>query len=263
MKRFFILTLIFFCIVMHLSAQNDAIFMRKVEYITADHFWGTDTFDALFFSNASVLTKRWNNQKWEFTDYTLGAISYVSLLNPLKILVFYRNSNTVIILDKYLNEINRIDFNMNSGFANTQFVTPANDNTIWVFNINSQRLELFNIITQKKMVTTQPISDFPVFQYSNFNYCWVMTNKTIYKFNIYGSLVEEIKNDGFQKLQSFNEQLYLFKNHNIYTISEDRTITDKIILPEIRSEQFYVTDEILYIYDLTKLYSFDITPLKK
>ena len=259
-KSYFIL---FFALLSITMPAQEPLFLKKTIVLNADHFWGRDTFDALFFSKENVFTKEWNHQKWEFTDYSLGELTFVSLLNPLKILLFYGNSNTVVILDKYLNEIKRIDFNVIKGFVNIHSVSPANDNTIWVFNSNSQRLELFNTITLKTILSTQPINQLPVYQYSNFNFCWLVTDKVIYKFNVYGSLVEEIKNNGFSKLQSFNEKLYLFKDHNIYTFAEDRTDVDQISLPEIKAEQFYVTDEILYIYDLRKLYSFDITSLKK
>ena len=259
-KYYFIL---FFALLSITMPAQEPLYLKNTIDLNADHFWGTDAFDALFFSKENVFTKEWNNQKWEFTDYSLGELTFVSLLNPLKILLFYGNSNTVVILDKYLNEIKRIDFNVINGFINIHSVSPANDNTIWVFNSNSQRLELLNTITLKTILSTQPIDQLPIYQFSNFNFCWLVTDKVIYKFNIYGSLVEEMKNEGFSKLQSFNEQLYLFKNHNVYTIEKSKTKIDKILLPEIKAEQFYVTDEILYIYDLRKLYSFDITSLKK
>ena len=164
---------------------QEPLFLKKTIVLKADHFWGVDTFDALFFSKENVFVKQWNHQKLEFTDYSLGELSYVSLLNPLKILLYYSNSNTVIILDKYLNEIKRIDLNTISGFANIHSVSPANDNTIWVFNSNSQRLELFNTITLKTILSTQPIAQLPIYQFSNFNFCWLVTDKIIYKFNFF------------------------------------------------------------------------------
>ncbi|RZS92252.1 hypothetical protein [Aquimarina brevivitae] len=229
--------------------------------IPADRFWGVDPFDGIVYAKDNVLYKDWNTNRYQFTDFTLGELTYVSILNPLKILLFYGNANTVVFIDKYLNEINRIDFNQIPLITNAHLVSPANDNAIWVFDNNTQQLVLLNSRTKKLILKTQPIVGLPLYQYSNFNFCWLFTKEKVYTFNIYGSLVEERANENFDCLQLFDEQFYVLSENKIFIYSKDFKEKTALSLPEIKLKQFYVTDEILYIYDFPKLFGFELKSL--
>ncbi|WP_378182232.1 hypothetical protein [Aquimarina sp. SS2-1] len=245
----------------HSYTQRNVVVQDSIS-LEADQFSGIDSFGAVYYTKDNIFYKQWNNQQWQFGDFILGQLTYVSILNPLKIVLFYEPSNTVVLIDKYLNEINRINFNTISEFKNTSLVSPANDNSIWLFDNNTQQLEIFNTITNKPLVTTQPINEIPSILRSNFNYCWTLTSEAIIKFNIYGSLMESIKNEGFTDLRIINNDIILLKENNLYYRTSATGKTEKINLPEIPVKQFYVTNEILYIYDQSKIYSFDLTSPK-
>ncbi len=253
--------LMLFGYITHSYAQRNVTVQDSIS-LQADKFLGIDSFGAVYYSNDNIFYKEWNDQQWQFGDFILGQLTYVSILNPLKIVLFYEPSNTVVLIDKYLNEIDRINFNTISEFKNLSLVSPANDNSIWLFDINTQQLEIFDTITNKTLVTTQPINELPSILRSNFNYCWILTSETIVKFNIYGSFMESIKNEGFTDIRIANNDLILSNENNLYYRTSATGKIEKINLPEIPVKQFYVTNEILYIYHQSKIYSFDLTPQK-
>ncbi|AXT51243.1 hypothetical protein D1818_10545 [Aquimarina sp. BL5] len=253
--------LILFGFVYSSPAQRNAIARDSIS-LGADHFLGLDSFGAVYYTKGNIFYKKWNNQEWQFGDFILGQLTQVSILNPLKIVLFYESSNTIVLVDKYLSEIDRINFNTIAEFKSVSLVSPANDNSVWVFDNNTQQLELFNTISNKTLITTQPITELPTKLHSNFNYCWILTSETLSQFNVYGSLLTRSGNDGYIDMRIINDDLLLLKEDGLYYHSTKTKEIEKINLPEIPIKQFYVTNEILYIYHQSKIYSFDLTPQK-
>lgn len=258
MKLAITFALYLFCILL-VPAQNTELQVTESIPLNADHLWGIDSFGGIYFSKDNILYKKWNNQKLQFGDYSLGELSSVSILNPLKILLFFQTSNTVVLIDKYFNEIDRINFNTLPEFKNVVQVAAANDNSIWIFDTNSQRLELFDTDLRKTLLITQPITELPKVVKSNFNYCWILTNSELIQFNIYGSLVDRIPNSEFTDFCITKNQLILKKGNELFYPKNQDHNEEKINLPQISIKQFQVTNEILYIYDQTKIYSFNLT----
>ena len=79
----------------------------------------------------------------------LGNITSANAFNPLKINLFYKNFNTVIILDNRLAEIFKIDFNTVQPYKNVSHISTGYDNTLWIFNPDLQQLELFDYKTNQ------------------------------------------------------------------------------------------------------------------
>ncbi|MDY8136549.1 hypothetical protein [Aquimarina sp. 2201CG5-10] len=255
-RRILFLTFIFFT--QYTFAQRNVSIKDSIS-IEADSFWGVDSFDAIFYSKDNVFYKKWNNQEWQYGDYILGQLSSVSILNPLKIMLFYESSNTIVLVDKYLTEIERINFNVITEFKNVTKASPANDNSIWIFDNNNQRLELFDTNSRKTLLSAQPINELPVALQSNFNVCWILINNQFLQYNVYGSLLYKFQNSGYSDLCIVNNDLILKKENNLFYYDTQSESLEKIKLPEITVKQFYVTNEILYIYHQTKIYSFDLT----
>ncbi len=231
--------------------------------LDADQFIGIDTFDALYYTKDQILYKKWNSQSWQYGDYSLGNITSVHILNPLKIIVFYANTNTVLFLDKYLTEIDRIAFNTLSEFKNVSFVSPANDTNFWIFDSNTQQLELFDSVARSTIVTTQPLPTIPISQNSNFYYCWLANDTQLLQFNTYGTLTNTFAIEHIKDIRVSTNHLVFQKENGLYRLSYTTNTIEKIKLPEITTKQFYVTNEILYIYDRSTIHSFDLTPPKK
>ena len=77
--------------------------------------------------------------QFEYSDNTLGPITNFDVSNPLQLLVFHKNFQTVKIFDRTLNLTTQIDLNKLDLFE-IQTVASSNDNRIWVFDELNQEL---------------------------------------------------------------------------------------------------------------------------
>ena len=227
--------------------------------LDADVFIGINTFDEVFYIKDQVLYKESKTNLINFKDFQLGQIYSVDIVNPMNIAVYYQDFNTIVLLDNRLTEIERVNFNELSEFINTSTATLAANNSLWVFNIDSQQLESYNYRSNNKVLVSQPINGDVLSQASNYNYCFVLTEEKIRSYNIYGSLIAEINNEGFQKIVQLNENLIAIKDNELYYIDKRTKEISKIKSPEINIKDLQLTQDFLYIYDGKQVHKFRLT----
>jgi hypothetical protein len=193
-----------------------------------------------------------------YSNAQLGNITSVNAFNPLKINVFYKDFNTVIVLDNRLSEITKINFNDFKPFRNISHISTGNDTTIWSFNQDNQQLELFDYRTNTTKARTLPINENVIQLISNYNHCWLLTETYIYQYNYFGSLMAKLNNYGYQAMIENNNNLYLLKDNTLYFKAKNSTEIKTINLPKLLIKQFFVTNETLYIYDDEFLHQYQL-----
>lgn len=225
--------------------------------LEADSFVSVDSFGNTYFIKDNVLHKESKDQKsWVYQNIQLGSITAVDILNPLKITVFYSDFNTAIILDNTLNEVKKIDFNTIIDFKNALFVTTAHEKNLWLFDTNTQQLEVFNYRNEKTIMHTQPIPETIVDMQSNYNYCYVLTPTSVLTFNIYGSLLSEFPVDTMEAIAMHNQNYILHKQNKLYFFNNQVLQPIKLPLKKIDIKQFSLQNDIMYIYDGMTLFQF-------
>lgn len=240
------------------SQEEISARLIKKTKLEADKLVHIDNFDSKYFIKNNVLYLNKNNDTFEYNNFQLGDITSVSAYNPLKINLFYKDFNTVIILDNRLAEISKQDFNTTNSYKYVTHVTSGNDNTIWIFNQNLMQLELYDYINKKSRVTTLPISEKVLDITSNYNFCWLLTTDNIYTYNYFGSNTSKIENDGYKKIKEQKGDLYLQKENSLYLKRKNTDQIQEIELPELLIKQFFVTNETLYIYDGETLHQYQL-----
>ena len=220
---------------------------------------GVDNFETSYYINNNELLKTENDKILStYSNIQLGHISSANTFNPLKINLFYKNFNTVIILDNRLTEMFKIDFNTLQPFRDITHISTGNDNTIWLFNQNTQQLENYDYKTNTTRVKTLPIQSEVVDLKSNYNFCWLLTNNYLYTYNYVGSLLSKIKHSGFTKLAQVNGNLILKKENKLFYLAKDTKIFREIKTPKLLINQFFVTNETLYIYNDEFLHQYQL-----
>lgn len=253
--RFFIL---FMASISYGQASLEVVPSGSVNLI-ADQFIGVDNFNSLYYSVGNKIIKtKTDGTSINFSNVQLGDVTEVNIFNPLKINAFYDQFNTVIVLDNRLAEVYKIDFNDLKHYKNVSFISTGYDNTVWLFNQDLQQLELFDYKINKTRATTLPIDSNPLDLKSDYNYCWLLTEDFIYQYNYFGSLVTKFKNQGFDSLRIYDENLILKKGNSLFYKLKETTEIMPIEMPELLIKQFLLTNETLYIYDLEKLHSFQL-----
>ncbi len=217
-----------------------------------------DEFGTQYSFNYNTFYSKGTKGNFEYTNIQLGDITSANVFNPLKIYIFYKDFNTVVILDNRLAEIKKIDFNTLNPFRIISKISPANDNNIWIFNENTQQLELFDFINNKTKHTTLPIEGNVLDLESNYNFCWLLTDTFIYTYNYFGSLISKQANNGFEQLRETNGNLILKSNNSLFFLSKKANEITELDLPKLLIKRFFVTNETLYIYDDEFLHQYQL-----
>ncbi|WP_455169639.1 hypothetical protein [Aegicerativicinus sediminis] len=208
--------------------------------------------------NGSTFTLFSNKGELQFSNIGLGNISSADIFNPLKILLFYSNFNTVLLLDNRLTEIQKIDFNTISPYRTITHVSSAAKNSFWYFNQENQRAELFDYRSNTVIAQTLPIQAEVVSMDSDYNYCHLLTKDFILCYNYQGSLLKKIPNKDYNQIVAHNEEIYLSNGKDIDMVKENELINLSLKIKDLLIKRFYLTDETLYIYDGEKLHQFQI-----
>lgn len=176
MNRVFLFSL--FIITISSSAQN----IQLTDTI------GTDIYGAVYTLKNNTLYKDINSKTLSYQNLGFGEIATVDLLNSLEVIVFYRDFNALVILDKQLNPITEIQFYKTIIHVNKGIV-----NTIWRYNDTNNRLELYDYISKTVTSSSNTITNFiPLEMESNFNSVKLIGENKTLVFNQYLNLTDTI-----------------------------------------------------------------------
>lgn len=254
-QLFYILFLLSYSIQSQESIE--ATLLKEVPF-SAEQLVGFDNFGTVYYIDNRSLYKQTEKETINYSNVQLGNITSANVFNNLKINLFYKNFNTVVILDNRLAEVFKIDFNTQQLYKNVALVSTGFDNTLWVFNQDLQQLELFDYKTLKTRAVSMPIDSQALSIVSNYNFCWLLTENALYIYNYFGSLVTKLPNEGFTEMAESNGNIILKKGKALYYLPKDSETFVPIQLPELLIKQFLVTNETLYIYDHENLHQFQL-----
>ncbi len=234
----------------------DSLSFQKNKY---RNFIGIDAYDNLFFTKREVVSKIKGNNEWVYTNYELGIPTSVSLLNPLQILVFYKENNTVVLLDRFLNETRRIELNNLSPLRTAWWVENTKSQQLWLYDGESSQLDFFNYQNNSSLYKSIPFLEQPVQLASDFNTAYVLFKDKLNRYNIYGTLMHSIPLSNYTNL-SIDYSKVLLKKEYLFQVFDNRLNSlGKFKLKKNNSSGFSLRDEKLYIYALDKLYIYQLT----
>ena len=228
---------------------------------TYKKFIAVDNLGNYYFSNFEVITKTDGNRNWAFANYELGIPYSVSVINPLQILVFYKETNTVILLDRFLNETQRINLNQINPLKTAWWAENTKNQEIWIYDGENNRLEFYNYQQNITLSQTIPFLETPIDLSSNFNNAFVLFDDSINKYNIQGTLLKslDLNKKAFSKIKATKSYL-IGKSKNkfkLYTTNLNLVGSLKILKND--NLGFSLKNEKLYIYDGAKLFIYKLT----
>jgi len=166
-------------------AQNNE---QKIDTIVKD------VLDATYTVFNNTLLKKDNNKTYTYINIALGNLTSIDIINAQEIILFYSDFNTIVILDNQLNPKQTITFNNTILFAKKGVV-----NTVWVFNVDENKLQLYNYKSKRTTLTSQIITNIePINMESGFNFVKLIGKEKTLIFDQYLNLTDTIihqKND--------------------------------------------------------------------
>lgn len=123
------------------EAQNfDFVGEQKVPGVRAIY---ADEIANFYLLTKSNVVEKYHVEKGfqkQFSLKSLGQIHSLDVTSPYKIVCFYKDVGTIVILDNQLSEITRINL-FNLGYFNIEAVCRARDNALWVFDKSDVRIK--------------------------------------------------------------------------------------------------------------------------
>lgn len=260
MRHLLLLTLLS-CIA--LRAQDPAI---PVTLLSEDgsgpqYYVGTDAFGWIYEITDNEFSKRQGTAIVKYRNVALGEITRVDLQNPLQIVLFYRRFNTVVLLDNQLNEIRRIDFSEAPQPLIAEAVGLASQNRLWVFDITTQQIGLYDLAQSNFKPLTPPFAD-AIHHYRNdYNYFyWIDASGKCFALNLFGKVTGLGAIPEFEQAQLLSEAIVLYSLSGMIYFHRLDTGTDTVLaLPEKSFKSFHYAPQILSIFTDSDTIHYKIT----
>lgn len=204
---------------------------------------------------------------YQFNENSLGQISYIDISNPFRILAYYDDYATVIILDRTLSEIQRHDLS-DLDIPQVQALSTASDNNIWVFDNNTYTLKK---VDSKNQVIVES-TDLNLLLSEDLNPNRLLEAETrvylnspnlgILVFDVFANYIKTINIPQLDYFQFYEGQIFYVEDKVLKTYHLLSFQTKEIKLPIIEEnlEQLCIAQERLYIKYPNKI---NIIALKK
>jgi len=194
-----------------------------------------------------------------------GNISAVDVSNPLKILVFYKDFSTILVLDRFLNVINSIDLRK-SNFFQVSVIATSYDSKIWLFDEIENKIFKIDDYGVKMMET----ADFRMlFENSFIPEKMIDNNGKLYAYDksnglmtmdYYGGLKQNYPIKNLKNIIVANDALFGFDNNELVNFNLSLLTKKNIhinynglkpIKQFVVNQQFFVLDKVsLNVFDI-------------
>ncbi len=121
-----------------------------------------------------------------------GNPTLIDVTNPLKVLLYYKNYSTVVILDRFLSQRNSINFRQQNIFS-VKAIATSYDNNIWLFDeqgMNLKKIDEEGVMLQESTDWRQIMNEVPspeiIIDHNRFVYLYD-PQKGFYIFDYYGT----------------------------------------------------------------------------
>lgn len=223
-------------------AQIHCSFIEKKQGF-GDVYLGRDGLQNEYHRTANTLFKETSEKTYAYANPNFGNIHSVDIENPLKLVVFYRDFNTVVVLDNRLNELETLVFDQN-----LSFVKKSSANRLWRFNTDAQKIENYDYKKHRVVSSTPPLSHRLVKDMkSDLNSVFLLTDRGIFTYDYLGNLHETYLREGIEQFSIGNGLLYVQTSDGLFQIKEK---TEALILPTSLSlKKYFVFRKELFIFD--------------
>ncbi len=130
---------------LHGNGQDSTLNTLLIKTIYGDiHDFAVDNMDNIYLVQSGNQIKKTNSKGDSIAVYNdvkrFGNIYYLDVTNPLKVLVYFRDFSTIVVLDRLLNVVNTIDLRKQN-IVQSSAIASSYDNNIWVYDDLNSKLK--------------------------------------------------------------------------------------------------------------------------
>jgi hypothetical protein len=246
-------------------AQKQKLSSTSISHfkIDADEFLGYDSFGFSYQIKNNVFSKVKGNEIFEYKSISLGNITKVDILNPLKIVLFYEDFNSTVLLDNQLNKITEINFSQNNIPIVVAAIGMSTQNQLWVYNSLNQQIGLFDYLKNEYKTVSTPLTETIKYYHTDFNtFYWIDKKNNWFSCDIFGKTKVLGQIPDFDKIEILNNHQYIFSKANLLYFKDisdtnSNTISEIEVL-EKTFDKFYCKDQILSIFTTKEISNYKI-----
>ncbi len=165
-----------------------------------------------------------------------GNPSLIDVSNPLKILVYYKNFSTAVILDRLLTIRNTINFRKQNIFS-VKTIAASYDNNIWLFDEQDFKLKkideegnLLQESTDMRLLVDSAPSPDKMIDSDNFVYLYD-AKKGFYIFDYYGALKNSLPFLNWSNIAVAHNKMYGFADNRLFSYELNSLNQKQYVLP--------------------------------
>jgi len=186
-----------------------------------------------------------------FSNKTTGKITSLDATNPLRILVFYKDFATILIIDDLLSQngdpMNLLDYSLEQSDA----ICTSFNNGIWFFNRENMELvrldESFKPVVNTGNLNRLLGADFkPNFMLEHNGYLYLNNPlEGVYVFDIYGTYFKTIPIKNLQRFQVKDNNMFYYlggilKSYNIKDLTQKELPFKNVTDVRIEKENYFL-----------------------
>lgn len=267
----FIFCIIFFSVCA--GAQTDSVLNLTQQQFIQGNFTNfyVDNLNNVYLLNADNQIKKLNSNGDSVTVSNalkrFGDIYLMDVSNALKLIVYYKDFSTIVVLDRFLKNVNTIDLRK-YGILQAQAVALSYDNNYWVFDEvdnNLKKIDDYGSLLLStpdfRTVFNEPFLPEKIIDYDG--YVYLYNKKSGCKvFDYYGALKQSIPALNWNNIQVIKNSIIGFDSsgmhvYNIPVFTENAyalnpQISNALKLQKSLNNLYILQPEGLYIYTVDK-----------
>src|SRR5450432_501033 len=208
------------------NAQKDTVFILNKTIPGEFSYFTVDNLENIYLvNNSSNQLKKLNgngDSAGVFNNVRkYGKLFSIDATNPLKLLLYYKNFATIVVLDRFLNVRNTINLGKKNIFK-VKAITTSYDNNIWLFDEGDSKLKkiddngevLLETVDFRTLFDTVP-SPLQITDQDGFLYLYD-PNKGFYTFDYYGALKNNVPFLHWNNTEIIGKNMYGFGDTLLY-----------------------------------------------
>ena len=222
-------------------AQVDSSF-QPVKTLKGDIVaFAADNFDNIYLLNSSDQLKKINERGDSVAVFNnvrkYGKVAQIDVSNPLRVLLYYKDFSTVVILDRLLNVRGTVDFRKQEIFQ-VQAVCLSYDNKIWLYDEFEHKLKKIDedgkvlfATTDFRQLFDEAFSFTSICDQDGFLYLYDK-NKGVYVFDYYGTLKNIFSLTGYDNFKAVGKFITGTRNDSLMRYQPSSLLLQEVKLPE-------------------------------
>lgn len=238
-------------------AQSDTSF-KFIRIVKGDiAVFSVDNLDNIYILDNRNQLKKYNSNGDSvavFNDVKkYGQVTYMDVSNPLKVLLYYQNFSTVVMLDRFLNIRNIVDLRKQNIFR-AKAIGQSYDNKIWVYDELEYKLKkldedgkLLQETPDFRLLLGQALTPQKIFDENKYVYLYDSTYG-VYVFDYYGALKNNIMIQRWNNFKVAGKYIFGSKSDTLFRYEISAFQYDDWKMPEqiFRSRSFDFSASRLY-----------------